>query len=480
VVATYDVAARLAEGRGALDIAQTYVSASRLRGYDHPDLTRYAGQLLDWFGSLSGLDLEALDTDCRMLGTAAQRSETALAEMQSVVAGLPADWRGQGATAAAEFLAENCDTARHLVDALQASQTCCATLRDELWHLVDRTVSATLSIAEQGRPEWRTAAEAVLAGDPSRADAGQIVDSQVKPFVDSVIRGDWLSAMQSVGDAADAAYRTAITRIGALGGRVFEAPRSLGPRYAAPALRESVARVGEASSVLRENSGAPDGLDVVPDFPAAASGRPTASAAVPPSTAMSPAPPNPWDALASGMPQPPAMTPFGPGLPAAGFPGLSDLGSTGSGALPGSSSEPLDIPALDVPRLGGSDEVAAVDDEPGGTSLGEAENAMSATDGDDAEDAESGTDADTETDGEAGNAEDADSLVGEPDPNPESPETAVEATDDPAPVADCPQPETAGDPAPPAPVEGPVDPEPPVAAETPCEIAADELPQVGE
>ena len=63
----FDVAARLAEGRPAVDNIQTYVSACHALGYANPDLTLHASQVRDWYGSEDGLDLRALDADCAAL-----------------------------------------------------------------------------------------------------------------------------------------------------------------------------------------------------------------------------------------------------------------------------------------------------------------------------------------------------------------------------------------------------------------------------
>ena len=66
-----DVAARLAEGRPAVDNIGDYVWACHLLGYQNPDLTLHAAQVRDWYGSEDGLDLRVLDGDCAALQAAA-------------------------------------------------------------------------------------------------------------------------------------------------------------------------------------------------------------------------------------------------------------------------------------------------------------------------------------------------------------------------------------------------------------------------
>ena len=63
-----DVAARLAEGRPAVDNIGEYVWACHLVGYQNPDLTLHAAQVRDWYGSEDGLDLRALEADRAALG----------------------------------------------------------------------------------------------------------------------------------------------------------------------------------------------------------------------------------------------------------------------------------------------------------------------------------------------------------------------------------------------------------------------------
>ena len=68
---TLDVAARLAEGRPAVDTIGDYVWACHLLGYQNPDLTLHAAQVRDWYSSEDGLDLRALDADRAALDAAA-------------------------------------------------------------------------------------------------------------------------------------------------------------------------------------------------------------------------------------------------------------------------------------------------------------------------------------------------------------------------------------------------------------------------
>ena len=74
----FDVAARLAEGRPAVDNIHNYVWACHLLGYQNPDLTLHAAQVRDWYGVEDGLDLLALDADCTALEAAVAATENGL------------------------------------------------------------------------------------------------------------------------------------------------------------------------------------------------------------------------------------------------------------------------------------------------------------------------------------------------------------------------------------------------------------------
>ena len=52
---TFDVAARLDQGRPSVSHTQTYVAACHTLGYQHPDLTANGAQVLDWYGAEDGM-----------------------------------------------------------------------------------------------------------------------------------------------------------------------------------------------------------------------------------------------------------------------------------------------------------------------------------------------------------------------------------------------------------------------------------------
>ncbi|MGB3283513.1 MAG: hypothetical protein WBA95_00095, partial [Mycolicibacter algericus] len=207
----YDVAARLAEGREAVAHTQAYVSACHRRGYGHPDLTGYDGQLADRYDSEAGLDLRCLDADCAALAALAGAAEDALRRQRGQLDALAAAWRGPGADAAVEFVRRHCESGAQLTARLRAAATGCEVLRDELWRLVDTKVAAVTAVDDRAgahRPTWLAAAHAVNAGSGDE-HAAEVIDKQVIPYVDNDVRGECATAVLSARDGVAGAYRAA-------------------------------------------------------------------------------------------------------------------------------------------------------------------------------------------------------------------------------------------------------------------------------
>ncbi len=454
----YDVAGRLAEGREAVAHSQTYVSACYRLGYRHPELTGYDGQLADSYDSEAGLDLRALDADCAALGALADTADDVLRQQRAQLAEFTTAWRGRGADAAAEFLRRHCDAGGQLTSRLRAAAAGCAALRDELWRLVDTKVAAVLAIDDRAggaRPAWLAAAHAVNAG-ATDDHAAEVVEKQVMPHVDSDVRGEWLPAVRSAKDGAAAAYRSASAAADPAPGVMFAVPGDLGPEH----------QPEESQPV-----GPPAAAAVIPA--AAPSGEPPED----PATKAPPVPddPEPPPAPVDDVPDDLGM-PSGLGLP-------GDLGVP-SGGLPGAGSGLGGLGGLGglIPRLadalgdnGLGEPFSDPFEDPAGPDEHDADDPDDPDehDADDPDDAEGSDDPESEPAVEAA----AEEAVGDADgeqPESDDTETAEEARAAPEPVplaadtAAAEEPEQAPETVPDAP------------AKTPCETAAEELPQVGQ
>jgi hypothetical protein len=453
-----DVPGRLAEGRPAVDNTQDYVWACRLLGYQNPDLTLHPAQVRDWYSSEDGLDLRALDADRAALAAVAAATEDALQLQEQQLDTLAGAWQGRGGEASREFLLRHGQTSSAAAASVRSAVDALTALRDDLWQGVDDKVNAAVAIDDRRqteRGEWLAAAQTVTTGAGDRAVASELVDQQVKPFVDNDIRADWLSAMKAAMASVAAAFDAATAALTAAPAAVFEMPGDLGPAGAPAVSAPPTAEPGVITAPAALASPPPASSPML----AASSMPPTAPAfAAAPEPAMAAPPVAPMPATAPAASAPPAM-PTMPPMPSLGELGGGLTGAAGGlaglgkqladafGGLPDGPDDELPDPA-EVKEESGDDEAAPDDEEPEEDPV--------------------------EEDEEHPDVEPDDNCEEEPADEPPPPEPAPTA----APLP--PPPEPAVEPAPPEHVVPPPPPNSePVEAETPCEIAADELPQAG-
>lgn len=425
-----DVAERLTEGLPAVEYTQTYVRACHALGYQYPEMTSHPSRIREWYDSEEGLDLRALDRDCTELRAAGAAVLEALRLQRAQLADLAAAWAGPGGDAAVRFLERHCDAASAVAVEVRAAAQRCESLRDNLWYLVDSKVAAAVAIDDRTRaqqPAWLAAAAAITSGVGDRTSAEDVVREQIQPYVDNEIRDDWLTTMRSTVDGVDTSYDMVIDRMAAAPPVRFEVPGDLEPGdQSRPASPPAPPAVVAAPAF----PGSP--ANPVPPPPEAI---PPPPQAIPPPTAAIPAPPLPDLGTASAMP----AGDVGGGL--GGLGGLANRIVEAMGSLLGSAVDPADTAdAFDDGDPFRPDDVEDTKDKPDPP--------------DEVKEADKATD--TATARPAGEAIPVAAPADPPAP----------VADPPAPVADSP-----------APVAEP--PAPPTEASTPCEIAADQLPQAG-
>ena len=234
----FDVAARLAEGRPAVERTQTYVDACHQLGYQQPDLTAHASQVRDWYDTEAGLDLRVLDDDTGALRAAVTAIEEALWVQRTQVTELAVAWRGRGADSAARFLQHHCDVAAEVAAHVRAAAEHYGALRDDIWKAVDAKVATAVAIDERRaaqRSDWLTAAQFGTAGTGDRSTAEEVIRQQITPYVDNDIRNDWLAAMGSGAASVAASYDAAIHALASTSEVRFDIPGDWGPSLAAGA-----------------------------------------------------------------------------------------------------------------------------------------------------------------------------------------------------------------------------------------------------
>lgn len=439
-----DVAGRLAEGRVAVEHTQRYVWACHMLGYEHPDLTSHPSRIRDWYDTEDGLDLRVLDEDCAQLRAAAAAAAEALRIQQTQLLDLAAAWTGPGADAALRFLERHCEAASAVANELRAAAQRCELLRDNLWYLIDSKAAMAIAIDDRSlaqRPLWLGAADAVTSGAGDHATAEDVVRQQITPYVDNDIRGEWLDTMRSTASGVVTAYDMVIDRMAVTPATQFDLPGDLGP----------------------------------PQLPSAGPYRETTPTPVAQAAYASPVPPA--DPVPAQSPPLPAVPDLGSGLgdvasmpQVGGDPGSLGGGLSGLSGLDGLANRIIDSmgdlfgPAADPLADSLTSDDNPFDDDPFG---------------DDAFD----PDPDPDPDHHDEHAEDD----GPDDPgeteSDEAPEPASTATPAGAPApADTPPPAEVpppGDPPAEAPSPPAAPPGPPDGS-TPCEIAADALPQAGQ
>ncbi|CQD06401.1 putative alanine and proline rich protein [Mycolicibacterium conceptionense] len=462
-----DVAGRLDQGQSAVETFAEFVWACALLGYQNPDLTSYVGQVHDWYATEDGLDLPVLDADGAALTAVAGRAEQALGLQDAQLSALDLAWQGRGAQAAREFLYRHADAARQAVSAVRAAVDTLTLLHDQLWRAVDTKVAVTERIEARcavQRQDWLAAARVVRTGLGNRDLASELIDAQVKPFVSNDIGADWVPAMRSARAAVSDAYAAAITALSDGPAPVFEIPGDLGPAW--------TPRVGAAVSAVGGGRTVPVGF-VAPADSAPVPGDPTAGSAgaTPPIGAGRPVRPEPDPTGRVGV------SPSGDGLSGGGLSGMGSgvsglgrqladmldgligstdgaLGSNADDALPGQLDPPETADAAD--ELDDADDAGEEEDE---------EEPDLEPDDDDVEAEDLAAEEDNVADDDPAEAKAEEISAAAPGSVP--PETTVEPAAEPVPVF-----------APGAPVP-PDDATVVPADETPCAIAADELPQVG-
>lgn len=474
-----DVDGRLAEGRAAVEHTQTYVQACHALGYQHPDLTAHPAQIREGYASEDGLDLRALDRDCAELRAAGVVAAEALRMQRAQVAELAAAWTGPGGDAAVRLLQRHCDTADAVAAELRAAAQRCESLRDNLWHLVDSKVATAVAVDDRTqaqRPAWLAAAAAVTTGTGDRQSAEDVLRQEVIPYVDNDIRQDWLTVMRSTREGVQTSYAMVIDRTAATPSARFELPGDLATSFVPMQLAPPVA----AGPIAPVDDPAPTSSAAAPDPapPAPAPLAPTPAALLPPPAAD-------WG---TGLGDASAMPAGGLGDLGGGPVGaLGDLGGGlggggGGGGLLGLAGRIVDAMGGLLGSAGdGLDGTAPFD---GGNAVGD--NAFHPEDPSDAEAADAPEDtgdvgdepADTAAPAEPAETAETDPArpADEPDePGPNEPSQQAQPVETPPPA----DPTPAEPPAPPAdPAARPA----PVAEEgsTPCEIAADQLPQAGQ
>ena len=446
----FDVSARLAEGRPAVEHTQTYVDACHQLGYQQPDLTAHTSQIWDWYDAEVGLDLRVLDDDTGALRATVNAIEEALWVQRTQVTELAAAWRGSGADTAMRFLQRHCDVAAEVAAHVGAAAEHYAALRDDVWKSVDGKVANAVAIDERRvaqRSSWLAACHSVTAGTGDRSTAEEVIQQQVKPYVDNDIRNDWLAAMGSGSASVAASYDEAIHALASTSEVRFDIPGDFGPSWQ-PAF---------------EARPAPEVTPTIALPPEPAPTAPAAASAVRPPTSPEP------QKLSTDEPDDAVSTPPEFAAPLGDASGLSS-GAGNLGGLGGNAGGIGGVVGSIVDSIG-----SILGSLAGG--LGDGSGSGDSLSGDplDLDDADKQEDTDTDDKAEPVSVDDTTVAEQPIDPASENPPTTSDSVAEPVGQQLDPPPPAApqADQPPPAAV-------PQTDGSTACEIAEDELPQAGQ
>ena len=231
-----DVAARLAEGAEAVRAIETYVAASCAIGRARGPLT--VTGVREAYTAEAGMRLDALEADSVALGGLAGAVEEGVRLEGEALEAVLRSWQGVAGTAAAEFVERHLANGTAVAASLRAASGALRSLREELGSLVDQKVAAAVRFDDRwaaAHPVWLAEAETVLNGLADDV-AIQVVAQQISPYLDRDVRSDWIPAMSDATGSVATAYDGAVARL---------ADRPL-PQFSSPATGSVAGQVSES------------------------------------------------------------------------------------------------------------------------------------------------------------------------------------------------------------------------------------------
>ena len=155
--------------------------------------------------------------------------EAALVRQDVQLASMSAAWQGAGAEASREFLRRHGEASADVGDCGADGGRIAGCVAG--WVVAQRRRESRRDDGDRGPRRTAglvAAAQTVTTGAGDRAAASELVDQEVKPFVDNEIRSEWLTAMRSAMAAVADAYDAAVAELTS-----EEAPRSMCPAISA-------------------------------------------------------------------------------------------------------------------------------------------------------------------------------------------------------------------------------------------------------
>ncbi|OHT88814.1 hypothetical protein [Mycobacteroides saopaulense] len=200
----------------------------------NPDLTANERQLFDWYDMDAGMDLDALGADLELFKGAVTTMKSAAERQHGQLQQLMGMWEGKGSEAANQFLRTHNSTADAVTGEFGKVSTGLDGLREALWNIVDLKKQATTMVdgLVTDRASFDSAVATYKTGTGDKSVADETNATKIGPHVQQNIEGKWLPAMKTAWAKGGEAYDTLINGLKQELPPEFKSPPGqFGPEY---------------------------------------------------------------------------------------------------------------------------------------------------------------------------------------------------------------------------------------------------------
>lgn len=236
----YDIESLRSEGIQAIANSQNYTTTA-IRGngkspvtITNPDLTANERQLFDWYDMDAGMDLNKLGADLELFKSAVTTMKSAAERQHGQLQQLMGMWEGKGSEAANQFLRTHNSTADAVTKEFGQVSTGLDGLRETLWTIVDLKKQASTMVdgLVTDRASFDSAVATYKTGTGDRSVADETNATKIGPHVQQNIEGKWLPAMKAAWGKGGEAYDTFTSALKQeLPAEFKNPPGQLGPEY---------------------------------------------------------------------------------------------------------------------------------------------------------------------------------------------------------------------------------------------------------
>ncbi|MUM18158.1 hypothetical protein FZI91_03360 [Mycobacterium sp. CBMA271] len=206
----YDIESLRSEGMQALANSQEYTLAA-VQGHGAAITGEIAGpgKLFDVYDMDAGLNLHTLGGDLELFKTAAATMTSAVERQRGQLKELMGFWEGDGSQAANDFLTNHNATAAAVSNEFTQVSKGLDGLRETLYKLAGLKTEATTNVDDLVTPDRQHFDAAVATykyGTGDKPEADETNEYKIGPHVKNNIEGQWLPAMQNAKDKFGQAY----------------------------------------------------------------------------------------------------------------------------------------------------------------------------------------------------------------------------------------------------------------------------------